>query len=71
MNNPEAALAEIYVRLLDREPDWAGIFAHQPLVFMEGFRGLAFVEQSILASAEYRRKQLQGKDGLEPNANAS
>lgn len=66
-----AAIAEMYARLLDREPDWAGIFAHQPLVFMEGFRGLAFVEQSILASAEYRRKQLQSKDSLEPNAKGS
>lgn len=50
-------LTQIYKRLLDREPDWAGIFAHQPLIYLAGARGRELVEQSVLASDEYRRRR--------------
>lgn len=49
------ALSETYRRLLHRAPDWAGIFAYQPLIYLEASRGQALVEQSILASVEYQQ----------------
>jgi len=51
------SLTKIYQRLLDREPDWAGIFAYQPWIYLEGARGRELVEQAVLASDEYRRKR--------------
>jgi hypothetical protein len=51
------SLTKIYQRLLGREPDWAGIFAHQPWIYLEGARGRELVEQAVLASDEYRRKR--------------
>lgn len=51
------SLTKIYQRLLDREPDWAGIFAYQPWIYLEGARGRELVEQSVLASDEYRRRR--------------
>lgn len=50
------ALADIYRRLLHREPDWAGVFAYQPLIYLEASRGQALIEQSILASVEYQQQ---------------
>jgi len=51
------SLTNIYQRLLGREPDWAGIFAYQPWIYLEGARGRELVEQAVLASNEYRRKR--------------
>jgi hypothetical protein len=59
VENTEArkSLARIYQRLLGREPDWAGIFAYQPWIYLEGARGRELVEQAVLASDEYRRRR--------------
>lgn len=52
------SLTKIYQRFLNREPDWAGIFAYQPWIYLGGARGRELVEQSVLASDEYRRRTL-------------
>jgi len=61
------SLTGIYQRLLGRRPDWAGIFAYQPWIFLEGDRGKILVEQSILASEEYRKKKAAKRKEKEKN----
>jgi len=50
-------LDDIYRRLLARDTDWAGVFAHQPAIFFLGRLGQAYVEQQVLASREYWEKK--------------
>lgn len=50
------SLEEIYERLLKRKPDWIGIFAYQPIIYLYE-EGKEIVEQSVLASPEYRNLQ--------------
>jgi hypothetical protein len=50
-------LSEIYQRLLGRKPDWVGIFTFQPWIFLLRARGIEIIEQSILASVEYRKRK--------------